>query len=907
MVVVTTGDAPRYIRGMEKRAARPSLFEISAKVMPALATLLLVLVTTAPAWSQEEFERRTYETARVTDAPPVIDGRLDEPIWNAVEWSGGFVQRTPTDGIAPSVETRFKVVYDDDALYFAFYLHDDPTQVTKQLARRDWFPGDWIEVNIDSLFDRRTAFSFTLSLSGTRGDEFISNDGDNWDSNWDPVWTGAAEINGDGWTAETRIPLSQLRFSSAEEQVWGLQVMRRLYRLEERSTWQRIPNDRTGWVSNFGELRGLRDLQPKRRIEILPYAVASNETFEAEEGNPFRDGEASELDGGVDGKIGLTNNLTLDFTVNPDFGQVEADPSQVNLTAFETFFSERRPFFVEGKNILDLRLAPAITGGSFTRDLLFYSRRIGRRPAHSPDLPDEAFADVPLNTTILGAFKLSGKTASGLSIGILESFTPKEEATIDLNGERSKLTVEPPTNYFVGRLQQDFRQGDILVGGMLTAVNRDLESHLSGMRDSAYAGGLDFSAYFRDRDYRLEAAIFASEIQGSPESILEAQESSARYYQRPDNDGATLDPTRTSLTGHAGSVRFRRTNNSDLRFQTGIAWRSPGFEINDLGFMRSTDQINQFTWVGWRKQEPFSVFDRLAINGNQWLDWDYAGNFLGARFNVNGNADFKNKYSAGFSLTRQESFVSNTELRGGPSSKWPGAWNSNFWVNTDRRRKLSGNFGAWASRGDQASSEADEVWAGLVYRPTDALRLSLRGTRNRDQPEMQYVDTLDFDSTDRFLFGSLDQETTALTLRVDYSINPNLTVQYYGQPFISTGRYGRFKHITDPRAAAYRERFENFTDGQIAFGEDGYRVDEDLDSAIDYTFGNPDFDVRDFNSNLVIRWEYHPGSSIFLVWNQIRFNGTLFDDRAFSNGLSELFAAPADNVVLIKLSKWLSP
>ncbi len=877
------------------------------KALPIVTALPFLWLTAVPGWSQDEVEKRSYEAARVTDAPPVVDGRLEDPVWDTVEWSGGFVQRRPIDGIPPSFDSRFKVVYDDDALYFAFHLHDDPTKVTKQLARRDWFPGDWIEVNIDSLFDRRTAFSFTFSLSGTRGDEFISNDGDNWDSNWDPVWTGAAEVSADGWTAETRIPLSQLRFSAAEEQVWGLQVQRRLYRLEERSTWQRIPNDRTGWVSNFGELRGLRNLQPKRRIELLPYAVTSRETFEAEAGNPFRDGETTELDGGIDGKIGLTNNLTLDFTVNPDFGQVEADPSQVNLSAFETFFSERRPFFVEGKNIFDLRLAPAFTGGSFTRDLLFYSRRIGRQPGHSPDVPDDAFADVPQNTTILGAFKLSGKTASGLSIGLLESFTPKEEATIDLEGERSKLTVEPKTNYFVGRLQQDFRDGDLLLGGILTAVNRDLEPHLSEMRDSAYSGGVDFSAYFHDRDYRLEAAIFGSEIQGSPASMLEAQQSSARYYQRPDNTANSLDPSRTSLSGHAGSVRFERTGNSDLRFQTGVAWRSPGFEINDLGFMRSADEINQFTWVGWRKQDPFSIFDRLNVNGNQWLDWDYAGNFLGARYNVNSNAEFKNKYSAGFSLTRQESRVSNTELRGGPSSKWPGYWQPEVWVNTDRRRKVSGGFGAWGTNGDEASRDQREVWADLVYRPTDALRLSLSWSRNRDQPEMQYVGTLDFASSERYVFGSLDQETTALTVRIDYSINPNITVQYYGQPFISTGRYNQFKRITDPRAVAYRDRFRSFGDSQIAFAEDGYHVDEDLDGAVDYVIENPDFDVRDFNSNLVVRWEYSPGSSIFLVWNQTRSNGSLLDDRAFSNGLSELFSKPANNVILIKLSKWLSP
>ena len=269
----------------------------------------------------------------------------------------------PDEGKPPAQATRFKVLYDNDALFFAFDLEDVPSEVSELLGRRDSFPGDWIEVNIDSYFDHRTAFSFTLSVSGSRGDEFISNDGSNWDSNWDPVWSGAATLDQDGWTAEMRIPLSQLRFSKASEQIWGLQVTRRVFRSEERSNWQRIPKDVTGWVSQFGELHGLLDLEPKRRIELMPYAVASSESLAGEAGDPFRDGSSSDFDGGIDGKIGLSNNLTLDFTINPDFGQVEADPSEVNLTAFETFFSERRPFFIEGSDIFELRIAPAITGG----------------------------------------------------------------------------------------------------------------------------------------------------------------------------------------------------------------------------------------------------------------------------------------------------------------------------------------------------------------------------------------------------------------------------------------------------------------------------------------------------------------------------------------------------------------
>jgi hypothetical protein len=882
----------------------------------ALGLILLlpgvsVLARSENSRSEKPIERRVYHTRRIAGEPPVVDGILDDPVWDTVDWSGDFIQRDPSDGEPPSEQSRFKVVYDDGALYFSFRLEDDPELVRPILARRDHFPGDWIEVNIDSYQDRRTAFSFTLSLSGTRGDELISNDGETWDSNWNPVWNGAARVDGEGWTAEMRIPLSQLRFSSAAEQTWGLQVHRRLFRLEERSTWQRIPKDVDGWVSRFGELRGLDDLQPKRRLELLPYGVARAERHEEEPGNPFRDGSSEALELGLDGKIGVTNNLTLAFTVNPDFGQVEADPSDVNLSAFETFFAEQRPFFIEGQQILDLRLAPAITGGDFVRDTLFYSRRIGRAPGHDPDVPDEAHVDAPGFTSILGAFKLSGKTASGLSLGLLESITAEERAAIDLGGERSRLTVEPLTSYFVGRVQQDFHAGDSQIGGMVTAVNRKLDdAHLDGMRREAYAVGLDFSTYFRDRDYRLEGNLLRSEIRGSQEAILEAQESSARYYQRPGNDSATLDPTRTSLAGHSGSLRFTRTSNHELMFQTGVAWRSPGFEINDAGFMRNADQFNQFTWVGYAKRDPFGIFDRWQLNGNQWLDWDYAGNFLGARYNVNTNAQFKNKYSAGAAITRRGESTSNTELRGGPASRWPGSWAYELWANSDHRRDLRVSLGGYLRREDDGAGEYREAWATFSYRPTNAVQLSLSPEVSRNRPEMQYVDTAAFADDDRYLFGRLDQETLVLTTRLDYTITPSLSVQLYAAPFVSFGRYDQFKRITEPIADRYRDRFAALSGEQVHFDteDDAFEVDEDLDGSVDYSFDGPDFDARFLNANLVVRWEYTPGSTVFFVWSQTRENSDLLaESGSFGQGLDDLFSVHPEDVFLVKFSKWFSP
>jgi hypothetical protein len=874
--------------------------------------LLFAFCTPGPARAGigDPIQTRVYETARISGEAPVLDGRLDEPVWNEVDWSGDFVQRDPNDGAAPAAQTRFKVLYDDEALYFAFRAFDDPKLVTSMLARRDWFPGDWVEVNIDSRGDKRTAYSFTYSLSGTRGDEYVSQNGNDWNGSWDPVWSGASQVDDQGWTAETRIPLSQLRFDSALEQTWGLQVQRRLFRAEERSTWQRIPKDAAGWVSNFGELRGLRGIRPSRRFELLPYGVARAETYAREAGNPFRDGSSGDFDFGLDGKIGIGSDFNLDLTINPDFGQVEADPSEVNLTAFETYFSERRPFFIEGADILALPVAPAVAGGDFTSDVLFYSRRIGKRPSYRLDLADGESANAPDNTSILGACKLSGKTAGGLSIGLLESVTARERAEIDLAGARREDTVEPATNYFVGRLSQEWRSGQTAAGAMLTSVVRDIEDeHLEFLRRKAWTGGFDLRHEFHDRDFRIEARLFGSYLRGSPESIALAQRSSARYFQRPDNGHAQYDPTRTTLGGHAGSLLLTRTgHNSRLMSQTGFAWRTPGFEINDLGYMRRADEINQFTWIGYSIRNPFSIFNSWQLNGNQWLDWDCGGSLLRRAVNINNNASFRNRISYYWGLSRHFAQLSNTELRGGPASRWPGRWVFNVQFNSDGRRALHGGLGSGFIKGDERSRDYAYGWTSLTYRPSNAVNLTLEPTFERDINRNQYVDARTFEEQDRYLFGSLDQRTLSLVFRLDYCVTPNLTLQYYAAPFVSAGRYRDFKRITDPRAERYADRSHVFPAGEIvrdaSAGE--YAVDEDGDGTTDYTFGDPDFNAREFRSNLVARWEYAPGSTLFLVWSQGRssFRGT--GEFDLTGDMGGLFAAHPDDVFLIKFNKWLS-
>jgi len=857
------------------------------------------------------YERRVYHTQRAAPSAPVIDGDLGDKCWNAVEWGTDFVQWEPEEGAVPSQQTAFKIVYDDRAIYVAYRVHDtEPDRIDSILSRRDGFPGDWVEINIDSYHDHRTAFSFTASVSGTRGDEFISNDGNNWAGSWDPIWEFKTRIDEEGWTAEARIPLSQLRYGNKDEHVWGIQVHRRLFRKEERSLWQPKSKDESGWVSRFGELHGLEGIPAQRQIELLPYVVAQTESFEAVSGDPFNDGRDSHLGAGLDGKFGVTSDLTLDFTINPDFGQVEADPSEVNLSAFESFFQERRPFFIEGSNILDFQIAPSIAGGNFTADNLFYSRRIGLRPHHSPDLGIDEYVQVPDNTSILAAFKLTGKTRKGLSIGVMDNITSRETARIAAPGGPREERVEPLTNFFVARVQQDIDKGNTRIGGMLTAVNRSIdEDHLAFLHSSAYSAGIDLFQYWSNRAWYVAANGAVSDVRGDESALLVTQTASARYFQRPDNTYESLDSTRTSLSGYAGSLRLAKTSGpGNLRFETGAAWRSPGFEANDIGFLRRADEINQFTWVGYSVRNPVSIFRRFGINGNQWLDWDFGGTNLTRRVNMNGNATFLNNWSGGIGVNRTLESISNTALRGGPSSKWPGNWNADFSVNTDNRQRLFGGFGGGLTSGDEDSYDYRNVWLDLALRPSNAMRLTLSPFYSRNKDEMQYVTTEFVGSEERYLFGSLDQKTAALTVRINYTISPNLTVQYYGSPFASSGKYTEFKRITTPLAESYLDRFHVFDDTQITYNptNDTFDIDENEDGTVDYSIENPNFNVREFNSNLVLRWEFQPGSLLYLVWSQARTD--FITDGGFGVGkeFDTIFGTHPRNILLVKVSKWFS-
>jgi hypothetical protein len=445
---------------------------------------------------------------------------------------------------------------------------------------------------------------------------------------------------------------------------------------------------------------------------------------------------------------------------------------------------------------------------------------------------------------------------------------------------------------------------------MMTAVHRAIDDeHLEFLHRSAYTGGVDFQHYWKNRSWYVALNGALSHVRGDETALIETQTSSARYYQRPDNDYESLDSTRTSLTGHAGSLRLAKGSGAgNFRFETGLAWRSPGFETNDAGFMRRADEVNQFTWVGYSVRNPVGIFRRFAVNANQWLDWDFGGTNLVRRGNLNFNADFLNNWRCAAGATRTLESTSNTALRGGPSSRWPGEWDLSLQVHSDYRRRVFFNTGASFSHAGEGNYDRRNVWGGLTLRPSNALQLTFSPSYVRTEAELQYLATESFAGDDRYLFGSLDQKTAVLTVRADYTITPNLTIQLYGSPFVSAGKFSELKRITDPRAGKYEDRFHVFTDQEIEFMEtDGvFVVDENADGTEDYRIDDPDFNFREFNSNLVVRWEFRPGSLLYLVWSQARTSSVSDGVFSLNDELRELFGTHPRNIFLVKVSKWFS-
>ena len=852
---------------------------------------------------------KEIEAFRAEQSEISIDGKLNESVWMLATEGNHFTQRDPSDGDTPTYPTSFRVVYDQENLYVGIRACDEePGKIKNILTRRDEYTSsDWLYVSIDSYNDNRTAFEFGLNAAGVKHD-LRRFDDQNADWDWDAVWEGSVSIDDRGWTAEFKIPFHELRFTYSDAMEWGFQVYREFPRNNnELSVWNYWSKDESGFVSQYGSLKGLSDIHASNPVYVAPYIVGQSRISEdlRNQAHPNNYDLLSNIGGDI--RYSFSNGLTLNGTINPDFGQVEADPADYNLTNFETYFSEKRPFFMEGGNILNFSLG--VGDGGLSSNSLFYSRRIGRAPHLSADPEDEDYLAIesPDRTNILTATKLTGKTRKGLSVGVMDAVTAEEQATI-LYGQGQSLpeVIEPMTNYFLARLQQDFRNGQTTMGGVLTSTNRRLDNTgITSLRSGAYTGGIDLNHEFFDRKYAFQAALAFSRVEGSRDAITETQMSSARYFQRPDASHVSVDSNATSLSGLAEKLVIGKIGGGHWRFMTGVVGSTPGFEINDLGFMRQVDQHSQFFWVQYREWKSTKLLSQYFINFNQWTGWTNEPELIENGGNVNAHLTFTNNWRLGGGYTVNLPGLSPSDLRGGPAVRVDRRDFLWTYLQTDDSQDISLNiFTNHMMASDAGMSSYDVI---TTFRPQHNIQFSLGPGVRFIQDKWGWVtEATDTQDNPHSIFSDMDQTTWSMTIRADYTLRPNLSIQYYAQPFLTAGKYRDYKEVVAPRARAFDDRFHTFTDAEISEADGNLEVDRNLDGNAEYSFEPRDFNYKQFRSNLVLRWEYTSGSILYLVWSQGFTHEESISRFDMNRDIRTLFRAPSDNVLLVKASYLLN-
>jgi len=807
-----------------------------------------------------------------------IDGHLTEAAWAKAPVVTGFVQRTPSEGTAASHQTEVRILFDSTALYIAVdALDPEPDQVVGILTRRDdASPSDWVSILLDSFYDKRSAYEFGVNAAGVKYDQYWFNDTSN-DRGWDAVWDVAVSRHAGGWRAEFRIPFSQLRFRPAESSVFGFAASRTVARLNEVSTWPILPRSASGYVSSFGDLTGLDVSGRQKRFEMMPYALTQTITAPVRPGDPLRRSPNPGGTMGLDLKYSVAPGLTLTGTINPDFGQVEADPAVVDLSGFETFLAERRPFFVEGSGTF--RFDVDCNNGNCTG--LFYSRRIGRTPQRSVGAPQGGFADQPTNTTILGAAKLTGRIGK-YSIGALHAVTGREYARV-ASGPTLGITetpVEPLSNYTVLRVNREFDNRS-RIGVLATSTQRQLTPELGFLPSSAITGGVDADIRI-GRRFSINGFVAGSTVNGSADAIARIQRSTVHSFQRPDATHVEYDPTRTSLGGHAGQLSFNKIAGRRTRFNTYVTYKSTGFDINDVGFHQRADEVGQGAWFQVRDNTPGRYVRDLSVNVNFWQGWNMAGERRYWGGNVNAQWLFTNNWSFGTGLNYNGQGFSDRLTRGGPGGYTTAAVNQWGFLQSDNRKPLFASLNFFWFKDGHGAWQRD-LSPTVTFRPSSAISASLGVGFNTNHSQSQWIANLAGTDGPRYAFGRLDQTTLRLTARVNYTITPTLSLQVYAQPFQSAGDYSNFKELANGRSKAYEGRYR----------------------PVDYR-GNPDFNVRSFRTTNVLRWEYRPGSALFVVWQQGRDHFVPMGEFDFSRGFGDLFNAPSTNTFLLKFSRWMN-
>jgi hypothetical protein len=843
----------------------------------ALLGLLLVVqaqgMAATPALPTSSSVQATH-----TAEGPVLDGRDDDAVWRAAPPIDQFLEAKPSEGAPPALRTEARVAYDEHNLYvFVRAFDPHPDSIVSLLSRRDdQTASDYITLMLDPYHDRRTGFEFSVNPAGVKTDYAIYNDGDE-DVAWDAVWEAATRIDSLGWTAEYRIPLSQLHYSSKSGGAFGLLIWRVIQRYTSTVTWPLYRTSHSGFASQFGTLTGLDGLGKPGHAEVTPYVVTKN----VQDPGSADFGRSQEVTVGGDLKYRMASNLLLNATVNPDFGQVEADPSELNLSAFETFFSERRPFFVEGKGLFTFTVNCVVVVDCNTGEGLFYSRRIGRSPQLAEVYGDAAS---PAATKILAAGKATGRLPGGFSLGVLDAVT-------DHIAGPGGTTLEPATNYAVVRGNQDFRNGDGSVGFILTGVNRSLDAASAPyLHRSAYTGGLDARWRFHGR-YEVSGSLDLSRVAGDAAAIARTQQDPVHLYQRPDAP-LTFDPSRTSLSGTNQELRFAKVGGKRLHFETAYQRRSPGFEINDIGFLRQADQQAWTSWASLAFREPNRIYQSLRWNLNNWEYWTSAGLPTERAVNTNVHIQFTNRWwlHTGGTYGQIGATYCDRCARGGPAVRQDAYLSPWLTIEGDDRRPLVPSFSMNYTRGDQGHSETIDLSPQLDLKVSTRFTTSLSAEYNHNRNDLQYYGTFaDAAGVQHYTFARLDQRTLSFTWRLGYTFTPNTSLQLYASPFISKGTYTEVREVADARASAYSARYRPYDDPAVAADPGG-------------------FNFQQFRSNVVFRWEYRSGSTLFLVWSQGRqASGAAEGTSSFRDDLGDLFGRRANDTFLVKVSYWLTP
>ncbi len=841
----------------------------------------------------------------------ILDGKLTEDIYKNTPVDN-FIQKDPDEGEPSSERTNVWVSYDDSYLYVSAYLYDShPDQIDKQIARRDDFiKSDWFGFSVDSFNDDNTGFFFGVNSAGSRMDGTIYNDS-NFDGSWDGIWEAATQIKENGWTLEMKIPFSQLRFKSVDEMVWGINFFRIIKRLNEESYFIMVPKKESGFVSRFADLVGLRNIQSKQRIELFPYIVQKAQFLLHDPGDPFYKSSQFRTTIGLDMKVSVGSNLNLDATISPDFGQVEVDPAVVNLSAFETFFPEKRPFFIEGGNILRFGFGGSNNnwGFNFQTPNLFYSRRIGGRPHGYTS--DGDYIDYPRETRIIGAAKLSGKIDESLSIAALSAFTERTYATIARGNDRLKEEVEPFTHYGVFRTQKEFDGGRHAIGMILTSVNRDLRT--PNLREllakEAYTFGIDGWTFLdEDETYVINGSIIGSYTSGSKEYMTQLQKAPHRYFQRPDAEKYILDSNRTNMAGWFSRFMINKQK-GNFYFNAAIGAISPTFENNDLGFQYIADKIAGHLVLGYRWYEPGKIFRVAQTYFANYRTYDFEGNKLSNGLMSFASLKFLNYYGVRFRIGYNFPSVDKGLTRGGPKVADPEGYFFGINFNTDRRKDVvfsaDADYGGGGSAAHYESFGLDVEWKALSQ-----LTLSIGPQYSQGKNYHQWIGKFDDPTAvetfgSRYVFGELEQKTISAEIRMNWLFTPDMSLQLYLQPFISVGGYNNFNELR--RGNSFDFRKFGTDESTITLDENGdeYIVDPDGDGpAEEFSFSNPDFNFKSMRANLVFRWEFVPGSLFYLVWSHDQVN---YDDPGkfrLSNDFSNLLKAESDNVFLAKLTYW---